>query len=400
MRKDIAKLFNIQGFLIDGMEWPGKKIVHIKVRSPRVMVPCHRCGHRSKRIHQYHTKVVFHGLFGQLRVYLKITKRRLLCRKCGKPFTEALPSISRYRRRDRHADEQLLRSLADRSFTALARERSHDPSTVIRHCQETLKEQPIRWPTRGELRIGVDGHSVKQKRSARTVMELRTSRVLAVLPSEKKGPWDAFLQAIPQEIKERITEVCMDMEAGDASSVREILGPQVKVVADHFHVIQMANRTLDEVRRVLQDPRHPIPRKLWMKNKEHLGRDEVDKIAAYGDQYPELFRLWVLKEDLRQMYEMHSRKMAAYRLNKVIEGYLGCRSGYAWAFARTLERWRDPVLNFFARRTTNAAVEGIHRKFKLIQRISYGFKTMDCYLAKIILACVPIYLLTHHTIYN
>jgi len=231
-------------------------------------------------------------------------------------------------------------------------------------------------------------------------MELRTRRVLTVLPSQRKAPWDAFLQRIPQEIKARITEVCMDMEAGDAASVREILGPRVKVVADHFHVIQMANRTVDEVRRVLQDPRYPLPKKLWMKNKEHLTKDEAERIASYGDYYPELFRLWVLKEDLRQMYEMHSRKIAAYRLRKVIEGYKQCRSGYAWAFAKTLERWQDAILNFFERRTTNAAVEGMHRKFKLIQRISYGFKTMDCYLAKIILACVPLYLLTHHTIYN
>jgi len=282
----------------------------------------------------------------------------------------------------------------------VARDRGCAPDTVIRHCQETLKRQPIRWPARGEIHLGVDSHSLKKKSSARTVMELRTSRVLTVLLSEKKAPWDAFLQGIPGEIKERITEVCMDMEAGDAASVRDILGSHVKVVADHFHVIQMANRTLDEVRRVLQDPQHPIPKKLWMKNKEHLIRDEVKKISDYSDRYPELFRLWVLKEDLRQVYEVHSRKIAAYRLRKVIEGYKTCRSGYARAFAKTLERWREEILNFFERRTTNAAIEGMHRKFKLIQRISYGFKTMECYLAKIILACVPLYLLIHHTIYD
>lgn len=399
MRQNIAKLFNIQGYFIDGLVWQGKKRLLIRVRSPRTMALCQRCGTRSKRIHQYHTRQVLHGLFGEVRVFLEVRKRRFLCQRCGKPFTEVLPAIARYRRRDRYADEQLLAALADRSFSALARDRHTAVSTVIHHCRETLHTQPIRWPARGEIRLGVDGHSVKEKRSARTVMELRTHRVLTVLPSEKKAPFEAFLQSIPQEIAIRIAEVCMDMEAGDAASVRDIL-PHAQVVADHFHVIQLANRTLDIVRRIAQDPGHPIVKKLWMKNKEHLDREEVERLAAYGDHYPELFRLWVLKEDLRQMYEMHSKRMAAYRLRKIIQGYKQCRSGYAWAFAKTLERWHDEILNFFDRRTTNAAVEGMHRKFKLIQRISYGFKTMEHYLMKVTLACVPLYLLTHHTIYN
>jgi len=399
MRQNIAKLFNIQGYLIDGMDWQGKRMLLIRVRSPRTIASCQRCGTRSKRIHQYHTRQVLHGLFGEKRVFLRVTKRRFMCRICDKPFTEQLPAIPRYQRRDRHADEQLLSTLSDRSFTAVARERKQATDTVIRHCRETLRTQPIRWPTRGEIRLGIDGHSVKQKRSARTVMELRTHRVLTVLPSEKKAPFEAFLREIPQEIANRIVEVCMDMEAGDATSVQAIL-PHAKVVSDHFHVIQMANRTLDIVRRIAQDPKYPIPKKLWMKNKEHLDHGEVERIAAYGDHYPELFRLWVLKEDLRQMYEMHSKRVAAYRLNKIIAEYKKCRSGYAWAFAKTLERWHDEILNFFDRRTTNAAVEGMHRKFKLIQRISYGFKTTEHYLMKVTLACVPLYLLMHHTIYN
>lgn len=396
MRQNIARLLDLQGLLIGRVRFEGSRLL-VPVRSPRRQAPCPRCRRSSQRIHQYHVRRVFHGRFGGTLVYLLVKKRRFRCRHCGKPFTESLPAIARHRRRSRHADEELLHTLRDRSFSAVARDHAIAPMTAVRRCTQTLRTQPIRWPTRGEIRIGVDGHTVMKTSAARTIYELRTHRLLTVLPGETKAPWVAFLRSIPPEVRMRIVEVSMDLEAGDAAAVREVLGPRVRVVADHFHVIKLANDLIDDVRRILHDPNHPVPRKIWLKNKENLSGREFEVLVRWGERYPKLFRLWVLKEDLRQVYEMRHKRIAAYRLEKVIAGYQEVPSGYARAFARTLKRWHDEILNFFDRRTSNGAVEGMHRKFKLIQRISYGFKRMDHYLAKIVLACVPFYLLTHHT---
>lgn len=298
------------------------------------------------------------------------------------------------------ADEQLLIMLKDRSFASVARERSQDTGTVIRHALCTVKTIPIRWPTRGEIKIGIDGHSARGKRMVRTVTELRTRRPLVILPDENKETLLTFFRSIPLNVKTRIVEVCLDLEAGDANAVREIFGSQVNVVADHFHVIKLANDLIDQTRVCLQNPKHPIPKKIWLKNKEHLSRRELNLLISWSDRYPALFRLWTLKEDLRQCYEMRNKRVAAYRLQKIIVGYRSYESVYSSAFARTLTRWQEPILNFFDRRTTNAYTEGLHRKFKLIQRISYGFKTLPTYMAKIMLACVPFFILWKHTIYN
>lgn len=400
MQKHIATFFALQGWFIDGITWESRGRLIIRVRSPRNSACCPRCGSSSGRIHQYHKRRLLHGNYGTILVFLLVRKRRFKCRSCHRPFTETLPTISRYQRRTMQADRQALVALKDRSFASVARERSQDTSTVIRHTLHTLKSAPTRWPTRGEIRIGIDGHSARGKRMVRTVTELRTRRPLAILPDETKETLRAFFRSMPLDVKTRVVEVCLDLEAGDANAVREILGSGVHVVADHFHVIKLANDLIDQTRICIQDPRHPIPKKIWLKNKEHLSRREFQALVSWGDRYPALFKLWALKEDLRQCYEIRNKRVAAHRLRKVIAGYRSFQSIYSSAFARTLTRWYEPILNFFDRRTTNAYTEGLHRKFKLIQRISYGFKTLPTYMAKIMLACVPFFILWKHTIYN
>lgn len=57
-------------------------------------------------------------------------------------------------------------------------------------------------------------------------------------------------------------------------TVIEVL-PETMIVADHFHIIQDANKRLDEERRMLQDIyKKRIPRYILTKNKEDLkGQD-------------------------------------------------------------------------------------------------------------------------------
>ena len=220
---------------------------------------------------------------------------------------------------------------------------------------------------------------------------------MAVLPNDRKQTTKEFFLSIPKENRQRISEVCMDLDRGLWAATREAL-PHANIVADHFHIIKLANEVIDNVRRIIQDPRAPIPRKIWIKGKEKLRPKDFDALVEYGNRYPKLLRLWILKEDLRRVYDQRNKKVAAFRLRKVIDGYASNDSGYAKDFSRTLERWRIEILNFFDNRTTNAAVEGRHQKMDLVERTSFGFKNMASYIIKTMLACTPFYLILHHTI--
>ena len=60
---------------------------------------------------------------------------------------------------------------------------------------------------------------------------------------------------MPEEAKRKVQEVAIDINEKARTLVEEVL-KEAKVVVDLFHVIQDANRRLDETRRLEQQLRH------------------------------------------------------------------------------------------------------------------------------------------------
>ena len=60
---------------------------------------------------------------------------------------------------------------------------------------------------------------------------------------------------MPEEAKRKVQEVAIDINEKARTVVEEVL-KEAKVVVDLFHVIQDANRRLDETRRLVQQLRH------------------------------------------------------------------------------------------------------------------------------------------------
>ena len=65
-------------------------------------------------------------------------------------------------------------------------------------------------------------------------------------------------------------------------------------------------------------------------------------------------------------------------------------------WAKTLDHWREPILNFFDNRTTNGFTEGINTKLKLVKRISYGFRNKGVFIRKAMLAFLPFAVFSPH----
>ena len=60
---------------------------------------------------------------------------------------------------------------------------------------------------------------------------------------------------MPEEAKRKVQEVAIDINEKARTVVEEVL-KEAKVVVDLFHVVQDANRRLDETRRLVQQLRH------------------------------------------------------------------------------------------------------------------------------------------------
>src|SRR5690606_6675929 len=97
--------------------------IDIHVGRPRKEARCPGCGRLTRRVHAYRRqwREVLHSRCEGRPVYLRLRPRRFWCKGCEKAFTETLPGIEKWSRHTGHAEEELLKELAGRSFRNTAR---------------------------------------------------------------------------------------------------------------------------------------------------------------------------------------------------------------------------------------------------------------------------------------
>lgn len=403
MKKDIIKLFNLQGVLVDNIKFDDKnKQIILNCRSPRVYVKCPDCSKSSKKVRQRFKRLIKHSTLDDKIVILKITVRKLECKNCNNLFREQFLGIDR-RRTTPNFRLQLLSWLQRNSFSYIASKFKISSSTLVRYLLDINGDIKIDWANINCTKIGIDEHSFRGKKMLITITDLTNKKLLAILHGDSKEEIRKFLMSIPDKYLKLINEACSDLRSSFKSIIKECL-PQAIHTADRFHVEVLFRRALDEIRTVVQEERPG--RKMNMKkilwaNKDTLNEQELERldlIFKKYQNYPVLKQAWIIKEQVIYMYRASSEKEALKRYKHVLmlletPEY----SKYLNTLKNTFKKWKAPILNYFKYKTTNGFTEGCHTKIKMIKRVSYGFKNINNYIAKVTLAFLPLtWLINYH----
>lgn len=300
------------------------------------------------------------------------------------------------KKRQRHTDlleEEVLQALREQSFLGTQRKTGVHYDQQVAILKKFMKPFEANWKRETKMQsfsLGMDGHSFAGHDMVLTVTNLDIPRVVSILPSDKRKDIDHFFTSIPAAIKPKIAAICIDMSAGYRSSIHKHL-PHTKIVIDKFHIIQDANDRVDQERIISNEmQKTKAPKKLFLLNKESLDVKQQEHIKQWFNKLPDLAVLWFFKEALREMYASETKEQAQKRLDIIIAGLYKQQSKVTSDWARTLERWYEPILNYFEYMITNGYTEGMHTKFKLLKRLGYGFKNKDVYIRKMALACLPL----------
>jgi len=389
MREHILAIFNLQdqGLKLEGLEVSAEEVVFHFRESRQARCPV--CGLWSRRRHaRGKPRRIYHGVVFGRKVWLGIRPSRYLCRACGKPFTEVSPFSQPRQRRTQAAERAVMEALRGRSFKSVHEREGISYGVSIRVLRRCIDPDKVAWPE-GTIALGIDGHSFRGTRMVNTITDVRSRRALTILPDARKDSLQRFLRGIAPEVKARIGEVCIDMDTLLLAAVEKEL-PGVPVVTDHFHLIQDANRRVDEARKIEQDAcRREIPKKIFLIGQEKLNLREKERLAKYYRLYPSLKEFHWMKEQLRKLYALKSKKAAQKRLKDLVEIARLSDDAAMVQWGRTLQRWSPYILNFFDNRTTNAYTEGIHTKIKMIKRVSFGFRNVQIYVRKMLLCILP-----------
>jgi transposase len=205
----------------------------------------------------------------------------------------------------------------------------------------------------------------------------------------------------------RLTAVSMDMTGGYAKSVRDH-APQATIVIDNYHVVQLATKALDEVRREhWNDLRRagetpaakPLQHHRWAlrKNPGDLTDQQAATLAAIRSGGGKIARAWAMKEMVRAILAPGlTVEGVGELLDRLLSRLSRCRLVPFTRLGRTIRKHREGILAARRLKLSNARAEALNNKVKLLVRRAYGFHSADAALALVHLARGPVTLTLPH----
>jgi transposase len=244
-------------------------------------------------------------------------------------------------------------------------------------------------------RIGIDEISYKRgHKYLVVVVDHDTGHLLWAGEGRTKKTLAAFFDHLGQDRCDRIELISAD-GADWIAEIAALRCPQAHRCLDPFHVVSWATHALDLVRREVWNQarrggQHALARgmararfALW-KNPEHLTAHQQNKLAWIAATNHKLYKAYLLKEQLRQVFAPGGPDRVIM-LDAWLRWAARCQIPAFVELARRIRRVRDEIANTLTHQLSNARVEAVNTKIRLLTRIAYGFKSPDALISLIML---------------
>jgi transposase len=220
--------------------------------------------------------------------------------------------------------------------------------------------------------------------------------ILDVLPDRSKATLEAWFEQRGPTWCDYVEVCCADM--WDAyHTVAKTKLPKAQRVVDRFHVTKNLNDAVTAARRTIQKQADEATQALlkgcrWLlvKNRENLTAEEQAQLDQMLAASPELKTCYNLKEDFRTWFaQTPDRKTADKLLSEWQAKAKATKLRSLQAFVRTLDNWREGILNYFNGRHSNGFAEGVNLKIKLLNRRGFGYRNFAHFRLHILVAFQP-----------
>ena len=189
------------------------------------------------------------------------------------------------------------------------------------------------------------------------------------------------------------------MSGGYEKAIRDNI-PVAEVCFDPFHVVRLAQRAVDQVRRDEWNAheRSHTPKGRWIKGTRWSllkapDKQSVPQLALLGEvsqANKALYRAFLLKEELRLLYQLDDPRLAPAHLDGWLAWATRSRLAPFVRLARTIRRHRAGILAAIRLGLSNGRLEGLNSRIRLISHRSFGFHSPAPLIALVYLCCAGI----------
>lgn len=243
----------------------------------------------------------------------------------------------------------------------------------------------------------------------------RKGTLLAAIRGTRVRDIVSVLNKIPLELRNTVQEVTMDMAKNMESAVVEVF-TKAKIVTDRFHVVQLAQRSLQEVRinlwrreldieseRIHQARKAGIrytaeelvngdtPKQLLARCRYALMKYESQitdsnqwlRLKIAFNRYPELEKAWRHAQRLRTVFTHEDPNRAEEALDKWIKETTDGDHRTFQSAANSIRWHKQTILNFFDNRSTNASAESFNARIKQFRANQKGVRNTKFFLYRL-----------------
>jgi len=395
----LNRMLRLPGASVVDVSFGGEGVI-VTVRSRRRRRVCAACGQtgRQLEIHDRRLKRWRHLDLGANRCVIECELRRLRCPDCGvrlEPVPWARPGAA-HTRDFEDVVAWLAQQMAKTPIAGLLRIGWDTVGRIVaRVVADHLDEKRLS----GLVAIGVDEISYRRHhRYLTSVVDHHAGAIVWCAPGRNAATLQRFFDQLGDR-RHSIRAVSIDMSGGYEKAIRDAI-PEAEIAFDPFHVVRLAQRAVDQVRRDEWNAheRSHTPAGRWIKGTRWSllkapEKQTIDQLAVLHDvQHANkpMFRAFLLKEELRLLYQLEDPDLAPAHLAAWLAWASRSKLDPFIKLARTIRAHRDGVLAAIRLGLTNGRLEGLNSRIRLISHRSFGFHSAAPLIALVYLCCAGI----------
>lgn len=418
----LKNLLNVKHILIESCEYCEESNT-LTIYAKNTKGYRNRCPICGKKCSGYDTTTVRrvwrHLDFGSTAVIIAADVQRIYCKEHGVHTEEVSWAYhnSRFTKEFEQQVAYLALHLNKTEVSRIMRISWNTVGPVITRVRNRIEpDRRVRY--KNLRRIGIDETSYqKGHKYVTVVLDHDTNQVIWVGKGTGIEVLTSFFQELSEEERNNIQLVSADGARWIQTCIEKWL-PKAERCIDGFHVISWAIEAVDTLRKEiwheakLNDSKQSKrkrgrPRKgetvegkqstrvkglkyAIGKNPENLTVKQVSSLDMVKEVYPRMFRGYLLKEGLRQVF-----KSSPWEVKEELDKWLrwACRSRIEVfvELSRKIRRHYKAILATVKHGLSNARLESTNNKIKVIIRKAYGFRNTENMKDMILLICSNLY---------
>jgi len=384
------------------LDWPGYRVYRHEIdETTRILklwvrrkhgnkvLTCSGCGGRCSKIAEVRQREIRDLPWRKYQTIVVVEFYRVHCPKCGLKV-ETVPQLPSKAPFSKDFEDAVGLACESAAARQVARQFGMAAATVRAIDQRYLERWAKRRKRPALRQMGVDEiYLGKTQKFLTVVSNLETGEPLWFGQDRKRETLDEFFRTELSSLQRgRITAACVDMwEPFTASILRWV--PECRIVYDKFHVMQHANKAVDEVRRAEffrkgGQMRGLVKGKRWLLlsrwvNLDSKKRQLLNELFGLNRR---MMKAYLLKESLDRLWTYRYEGAALRYLNQWIDQLRWQRLEPFKKLAEMLLRHQEGILNYCRTPVRFGVVEAVNGNIKALLRRGRGYKNLRYLLLK------------------